>query len=398
MHAVRRRTVRATQLAAVLLACSTSIISPFARQLAVPRPVPPPQVVWWVTGEGHGRPVVDRDTVYFLSSRHEVVAVAPDTGAVRWRHATGEPGDTTAGSALTVAGSTVIAGDYNLVGFDRTTGAVRWRFTAPLGYGPGIYLGEVSGTTVLAGSPAGRLYAVYATTGELRWSAEIVRQLPTTVFQPATDGTVVAAGYTTFTAPPVGGVVLLDFATGRELWRARFPTAPDPLLGTGYGSGLLLTRSAIVASSGDGSVYGFSRADGSQLWVLPPLAVPPPFSSPFPVPPGPGADYRPLARSGGLLIVGSLKGRVTAFDAITRRERWTHAVAGGGSVAFALTADDEAVYVPLASGRHLALDASTGRERWRTADPRDDFLWPAFLAGNHVYLAGGRGGFIAVRR
>lgn len=393
-----RRSVRATQPAVVLLACSAGINSPFARQLAVPRPVPPPQFVWRVAGEGHGRPAVDRNTVYFLSSRHEVVAVTPDTGAVRWRHGTGEPGDTTAGSALAVAGSTVIAGDYNLVGFDRSTGAVRWRFTAPLGYGPGIYLGEVSGTTVLAGSPAGRLYAVYADTGELRWSAEIVRQLPATVFQPATDGTVVAAGYTTFTAPSTGGVVLLDFGTGRELWRARFPAAPDPVLGTGYGGGLLLTSSAIAASSGDGTVYGFGRTDGSLLWTLPPIDVPPPFSSPFPVAPGPGADYRPLARSGGLLIVGSLKGRVTAFDAITRRERWTHAVAGGSSVAFALTADDEAVYVPLASGRHVALDARTGRARWRTADPRDDFLWPSLPVGDHVYLAGGRGGFIAVRR
>lgn len=393
MHAVAIAHVCPVRLTVVLVACATSTGRP--SQVAAPGPGSPPAVIWQIPGEGHGRPAADRDTAYFLSARHEVTAVTRATGVVRWRQSTGEPGGATEGSALTVAGPVVVAGDYNLVAFDRETGGLRWRFAPPFGYGPGYYLGETSGTTVLAGSPASHVYAVDARTGELRWSTEVVHSRMTTVFQPATDGRVVVAGFTTFTAPPTGGVVLLDFATGAELWRARFPPAGDPLIGAAFGGGLLLFKSTVVASSSDGSVYGFSNADGSISWRLPPLIVAPPFRTPVPIEPEPGADCRPLARVADRLIVGSLKGRVLAFDLATRRQLWTHEVTGGGSVAFAMAADDRHVYVPLASGRHLALDASTGRERWRTGDPRDDFIWPALPAGHRVYLAGGRGGFIA---
>ena len=261
---------------------------------------PAPSTVWRVDGEGHGRPASDAATAYFLSTRHEVVAIAAATGAVRWRQSTSEPGASTAGSAVVLAGSVVVAGDYNLVAFDRVTGAFRWRFVPSIGYAPGIYLGESSGGLVLAGSPAGRVYAVSAATGEVEWTAVIATDGRTTVFQPATDGTVVAAGYTTFTAPNVGGVVLVELGTGRELWRAAFPRPADPLLGTGSTGGPVLTDTAVIASSGDGTVYGFNRTNGSILWTLPPIRmVPPILQGPVPLrTTSAGADYRPLARTG----------------------------------------------------------------------------------------------------
>ena len=371
-----------------------------ARQAAVPRPGPPPATVWHLEGEGHGRPASDEDTAYFLSKRHEVVAVAAAGGAARWARSTAEPGDSTEGSALVLAGPVVVAGDYNLVGLDRATGSVRWRFVPALGYGPGVYLGEASGNFVLAGSPAGRLYAVSSATGELAWSATVANDGRTTVFPPVTDGAVVAAGYTTFLAPNTGGVVLLDAHTGRELWRAAFRRAAEPFLGTGSTGGPVLTPSAVVASSGDGTVYAFSRRDGSILWTLPPVS-PRPLAFQIPgslAPAAAGADYRPLARNGQTLFAGSLNGRVVAYDMTTRRERWSYADPRSGSVSFALVTDGRSVYVPFVSGIHVALDASTGRERWRTADAKDAFNWPAAPAGDRVYLAGGKGGFVAVRQ
>ena len=210
-----------------------------------------PREIWRVGANGHGRPVVGSGIVYFLSADHQVSALNAQTGRLVWSSSTGEPGQSTAGSAAALAGDTLVAGDYNLVAFDRRTGAFRWRFTPAIGYGPGIYLGDVTDRVVLSGSPAGRIYAIHARSGELAWSQSVAGSAATTVFQPATDGRLVAAGFTVFQAPNAGGVAAFDLASGRDLWRTTFPKAPDPLLGTGFGGGLLVTPDEIIASSGD---------------------------------------------------------------------------------------------------------------------------------------------------
>ena len=97
------------------------------------RPASPPLVVWHADGAGHGRPAIDGGSVYFLSSRHEVVALDASNGTERWRQNTNEPGATTEGSAIVVAGPVVVAGDYNLVAFDRINGTFRWRFVPAVG-------------------------------------------------------------------------------------------------------------------------------------------------------------------------------------------------------------------------------------------------------------------------
>jgi outer membrane protein assembly factor BamB len=364
-----------------------------------PRPVvPAPIQVWRVEGEGRGRPVIDGGTAYFLSRRHEVVALDASNGAIRWRQSTAEPGPTTEGSTVVVAGSVVVAGDYNLVAFDRITGTFRWRFVPAIGYAPGIYLGGVTRGLVLAGSPAGRLYAVSANSGELVWASVISTDGRTTVFQPVTDGTDVVAGYTISAAPPIGGVVVVDPVTGRERWRASFPKSSDPLLGTGSTGHPILAGDVVIASAGDGTIYGFDRLKGFIRWTLPPLTtIPPQIQGPFPLPDGPGADFRPLATTWRTLFVGSLRGPVIAYDLTTLREKWRYYDPQSGSVSFGLVSDDRAVYVPYASGHHVALDQFTGAVRWRTAAP-DSFIWPALSVDSYVYLAGGQGGFVAFRR
>jgi outer membrane protein assembly factor BamB len=360
-----------------------------------------PREVWHVDGRGHGRPAVGSGIVYFLSARHEVRAFDAQTGGALWTADTGEPGAATSGSAVVLSGDAVVAGDYNLVAFDRRTGAFRWRFVPAIGYAPGIYVGGATSDVVLAGSAEGRLYAVWSATGELKWNAVVSADPLTTVFAPVTDGTVIAAGYTTFHAPNAGGVVLLDLASGRELWRAEFPKAPDPLLGTGSAGGPVIAGNVICASSGDGTIYMFDRRDGSVRWSIPGIpGLPGILRGPLSPPQesAHGADYRPLALSGSTLIAGSLKGPVVAYDLRTRRRRWRYVDEGGGSVAFGISADEEAVYVPFYSGRQVALDLESGRERWRTADPRAGFLWRAVSDSRRVYLAGGNGGYVAFER
>ena len=365
----------------------------------VARSITPPEVVWHVAGVGHGRPAVDGGSVYFLSSRHEVIALDATRGTERWRQGTLEPGNATEGSAVVVAGEVVVAGDYNLVAFDRITGTFRWRFVPAIGYAPGVYLGGVSRGLVFAGSPAGRVYAISSTSGELAWSTVVAADGRTTVFQPATDGTDVVAGFTTFTIPNRGGVVLLDPVTGNERWRAVFPGATDPLLGTGSAGSPILVGDLVIAASGDGTIYGFDRAKGFIRWTIPPIpGLPAILQGPFPLPDVSGPDYRPLASAGRNLFAGSMKGPVIAYDLTTLREKWRYDDPQSGSVAFGLVSDDRYVYVPYLSGRHVALDQFTGQEHWQTPDARDGFIWMANPIDGLVYLAGSQGGFVAFER
>jgi outer membrane protein assembly factor BamB len=359
-----------------------------------------PVVQWQQAGHGHGQPALDDRSVFFLSAEHEVLAFDQQDGRPLWRQFTGEAGLATEGSAVVIAADLIVAGDYNLVALDRATGAVRWRFVPSLGYAPGIYLGDAVDNRLFAGSPAGRLYAIDRASGLLTWSSIVSTDGHTTVFAPKSDGQVVVAGYTSFAAPPRGGVAMFDAESGRELWRAVFPKAADPWLGTGFAGGPLIVSALVIATAGDGRIYGLRRTDGAIVWSIPGLDyVPPILRGPFPVPSSSsGADFRPLHIGGELLIAGSLKGPVVAYDIATRERKWQWVDERSGSVAFAMAGDERDVFVPFASGRHVAIDAASGRERWRTADAAGQFTWPAAFDQTRVYLAGGQGGYVAIRR
>ncbi len=349
--------------------------------------------IWRVEGQAWGSPAVDGSTVYFLGKTHEVVALDTETGVERWRAHTGEAGLATSGSAVFIAGDVVAAADYNVVAFDRRDGSLRWRFTPTDGYAPGIYLGAPSGELIFSGSPAARVYAIDHRTGTARWSSLVVDDGKTTVFQPVTDGEIVAAGYTTFTAPQTGGIVVLDAATGRERWRAPFPRPADPLLDSSWAGGPLLTQDIVIAVSGEGVIFAFDRQSGSLLWTLPKWST---------TPAEPAIrherDFRPLTRSVERMFVGSLSGDVVAYHLADRREQWRYSSARNGSIAFRMTSDESAVYVPYVDGCLVALDSVTGRERWRTSDRFAGFTWTPAISGDRVYASDFVSGFFAFKR
>lgn len=393
-----------------------------------------PAIVWHRGEEGHGKPVVAGDAVYFLTRAHGVLAVRAGSGHTLWQQSTGGPAaapqpgaippsgdatrhsdaspygdalqygnalqysDATSGSTLVIAGAVLVAGDYNLTAFDRVTGARRWQFAPTLGHAPGLFLGEQANGLVYTGSGAGRLHAVVAASGELAWSALAATTTASSVFAPVTDGHIVAAAYTEFTRPASGGVSCFDASTGRLLWRSAFRPAADPLLGTGAAGGPLLYDGVVLAARGDGGIVAFDRRTGIVRWTLPSIdTVPAVLRGPFPLPPpGSSPDYRPLALSGAVLVAGSLKGDVVAWDLRTRRERWHVLDPSLGSVAYGLSVDRDVVYAPFGAGRQVALSVLTGRERWRTADG-DRFFWPAASDGRRVFM-GGAGGLRAVWR
>jgi len=354
------------------------------------------RLLWHVEGEARGKPVVDSTTAYFLSKKHEVVAIELEYGNVRWRQSTrgvaGQTsGDQTSGSKLLLTNSVVIAGDDNLIAFDRVTGSRRWVFFPQDGYGPGIYLGSSTLDSVFTGSPSGRVYALASASGTLRWSAVVADDGRTTVFAPATSHDLVAAGYTTFSAPNVGGIVAFDIETGRERWRARFPRVTS-LLSTGWAGGPVFAGGFVIAASSDGNIYAFNRKTGSIGWAISKLDG---------ICAAEGyvvdQDYRPLIVTGRTLVAGSLTGCVVAYDLDSLSERWHYAGEDDGSVAFDLATDGDMVYVPFADGRLVALTVSQGVLRWRTDDSQGAFRWPPAIGGTRVY-AGSSTGFVALLR
>lgn len=386
---------RAWKLAAVVLGLAAAGSPPFrlaAAQQGEPRVL---QRAWTVAGAAVGSPATDDSSAYFLSKSHEVLAIDAASGRIRWRHPTNESGYGGTGASVVVSGSVVVAGDDNLLAFDRRSGVPRWRFVPTDGYGPGFYLSfsATADGVVYAGSPSGRFYAVDAETGRLRWSTVVAADGKTTVFPPRFQGTVVAAGYTEFVAPNRGGLVLLDTRTGRILWKRAFPQPSDHSLSVNWAGGPVFADDLVIVSSGDGVVHAFDTASGEERWAIPALSgrIGNPIISP-------DRDFRGLAVSGQLLVSGSLTGTIVAYDLATRTERWRHLAERLGSVMFRIEASNEIVYVPFAGGTLVALRADDGIEQWRVGDWMASLLWPPAFWNDLIIVSGAVDGFSAFRR
>jgi outer membrane protein assembly factor BamB len=200
----------------------------------------------------------------------------------------------------------------------------------------------------------------------------------------------VAAAYTRFSAPPRGGLAVMDAATGRVRWNRAFPPPDDGLLGTNWAGGPVFLGDVVVASSGDGNVRGFDLETGEVRWTIPKLDG----RLLFPI--AAEHDFRALAVDGDVLISSSSTGVVVGYDAATRQERWRYFAAGLGSAAFRISAGNGRVYVPYLNGQLVSIDAASGRERWRLGTYESAFLWPPVVAGDRLVAAGGRDGLVAL--
>src|SRR5262245_20098286 len=213
----RERLLSASSLI-VIVASGLSI----AGQRAVARPGPPAKMAWAINLGAWGRPAADATMAFFLTATHDVIGVSAANGGVVWRQATGDA-DPPVGTGIVLNGETVVAGDYDLTAFDRSSGRRLWKFAPREGFAPGASLGEAGPEVVLAGSSAARVHAVDLQSGQPRWTALLTPNTNTHVYGPIITGDLVVAAYTTFTAPTTGGVVALDFRTGEERWHVALP-------------------------------------------------------------------------------------------------------------------------------------------------------------------------------
>ena len=359
-----------------------------------PPPTPPraPSPLWHIAGQARSGAAADESTAYFVSKQHEVLAVDVATGNVRWRRLTGEWGDLHWGDTAVAAGSVVVIADYNLVAFDRQTGVQRWRFIPTDGYGPGIYMGAATDTHVMTGSPAGRLYSVQLETGKLEWTTVLSTEGKTTVFSPVVRGEVVAAGFSDFIPPGLGGVVLIAGDSGRMLWKRYFPPPDEPTLSTNVGGGPIFHDDVVIAASADGVIYAFDVATGEIRWSIP--RVNPAGPSLI----SPDRDFRALTITNETLVSGSATGIVIGYNLRTRKEAWRFHDPSIWSTAFRTSSSEGVAYIPYLSGMVVALDVATGNELWRMGEWFAGFIWPPVFSGNRIFMSGSGHGYVALPR
>jgi len=356
---------------------------------AAPHPVSGVRLVWHIAGRSGGIPAVDSTSVYFLSARHEVLGVDKRTGAVRWRSHTGAAGECTTGFNTVIASDVVAVADEGVRAFDRATGASRWTFR-PGGDEVTSFL-AADGSTIYAGSHAGRVYAVDARSGAQRWMTVVSSASDVKALRPTVDDGVVYVGIKQFVGPTRGALAALDATTGATRWIHRF-AQDTPGLGTGCPGGAVVAGDAVVVSIDDGRVVALDRATGEPRWVAPRLQ-----NLPAGAGGSPENDQRPLAVRAAVLVAGSTTGYLTAVDAATGQERW-RATANLGSAVYPLVAGDSSVYVTHLGGQLAALDLRTGRTRWVAGNTRSggDFTLSPAVDGRHLYV-GGPGGYYAFR-
>lgn len=356
---------------AMLLAAGSVIVT----SLSASSPIRSSPLVsrWTVAGAFRGTPAADQATIFARTDTGGLVAVDAGSGQVRWRTALERNPGIISGGRLLLTGSLLVAGDDRIEAFDVRSGRRQWVADTEVGTGAGIQLGTAWDGLVFTGSYVSRLFAIDAASGRVRWSVRL--DAASTVFSPRADddGVVVSVG----SGGSDGGGVAAFNRSGQMLWR----TALDD----GAMGPVLLTARTVVVADRRGVVHGVARATGQMMWTLPPVRMP-----------GPAEDFRPLASSRGMLVVGSLSGEVVAYDLATREERW-RAWPSDASVAFGLAAGEGVVWVPYVSGRVVALDLETGREKWRFGDGGEGFRWVPFARGADIVLAGIGGGLVAYR-
>ena len=371
----------------VVVGCLMSVAVTDGQVLPDPSEAP----LWHTAARGRGMPAVLEDRAFVTTTDHGVVALSLSDGRQLWQRSTGESGRYTEGSRVVADLGLVVAGDWDLYAFKADSGEPAWTFHPSEGYGPGLFLGQTAGGRVFAGSPSGSIYAVDLATGRQLWRAVVDASVLTSVFEPATNGRIVVAGYTRFSTPNTGGVIAVDAVTGKEQWRVRFP-APDDGSSTYSAGGAVVEKDLAFVASGDGYVWAIELETGRVRWKVPPLTGP--ISGIITTT---NRELRSLGVEGGRLIVGSLTGYIVAYDIATEREVWQSQNGWLGSAGLDdFSSGDGVVYVPYTSGFLLAIDVASGAVLWQTKDYTQGFAWPPAVAADRV-IAVGATGFWAFR-
>jgi outer membrane protein assembly factor BamB len=254
-----------------------------------------------------------------------------------------------------------------VIALDAKTGKDVWRRVGPPSESSTVFVDGV----LYYGAWDGRLFAVDAKTGKLRWATQLDSEIDSS---PAYhDGRI-------FIGTNGGHVYALDARRGRILWMAssysHFPNGREYFYATpsvAYGR--------VFIGNTDGTLYAYGERTGDLLWAQRAGTY----------------IYTAAAVWSRTVYVGSYDGSFSAFDAATGDLRWRFAAPS--SIHGAPTVLAGLVYFSTCGvcGRHasrfvkqgkretIALDARTGRPVWTFPDGRYS---PIVADRERVYLVG----------
>ena len=325
---------------------------------------PPFRRVWSLNGGKliEFQPVLAGGRLFVLKNDGRALALAADTGKVRWRKRIGG----LAASAPGAAGASVYfvvnhggyggiagAGPAKVVAINRRNGHIRWAKrintaseSSPLVVKERVYVGSQSGAVYALSARSGRILWKY-------WAGGPVK------------GALAYSHGRLFFGDYGGSVTSLRARSGHVAWRAG-----------GYGQIYATPAVAfgrVYVSSKSGAVYALSAAHGRRLWSRPMGGYV--YSAPAV---GAVKGMRPA------VFIGSYAGRFAALNARTGGIIWSRS--GYGKISGAASVIGRIVYFSSLSARRTwALSAKTGRVLWSIGKGAFN---PAISDGKRVYITG----------
>ena len=254
-------------------------------------------------GQSSGGLAVGDDRLFATTGYGEVVALDVSSGAILWRQEL----DTLTGGAPATDGTTVyVTGrDGSAWALLAKDGKVIWRVVGTAGTTGyvGAAAPTISDRVVIFPSSGGELLAVLKIgNGTAVWRSSLAgRRLGRAyAFSPDITGDAVISGSTLFAGTAAGRTVALDASSGEELWSASEGALGPVAVGGG----------SIFLVSDEASLVRLNAATGEVIW-----SVPLPYFTEEKVKRRKGifAHYGPVL-AGGRVIVVSSDGLLRAFD------------------------------------------------------------------------------------
>lgn len=266
---------------------------------------------------------------------------------------------------LTLVGQTSVHGLHANGGIEllgSQLGLTRWDVesndTVSIGFSPDqLAAPPVAAANTVIASLAGRVLAIDASSGDIRWEIGVDARRP------------VVHGDLVYVADYGRGVFGYDLATGDQQFEASF----DDTMAVGVTAG----PEQLVVATDDG-LAGLSY-DGRVRWQFAPDDL--------------TRDYGAVSVGEGVAYAGFRGGGdnwLVAVDVSTGAERWRSPAAPESSPQFAPPAvADGVVCLPQEDEGFAAVDADDGHVRWRFRRGDVPGPWsPAALAGDAVYIIG----------
>lgn len=211
-------------------------------------------------GAPGGGVATDGRAVYVASSLRVLKALDLVTGKEIWSANLADP----ARSAPTVAdGRVYVVSAAGVVSAHSTdSGAELWRYASPVQSGGLLTVTSpaVSGNLVMVPFSSGELVAIDASNGAVQWSASLLSAQPVSALSSLNDVAArpVIAGSTVYAGSVAGRLIAIQASSGTKIWEQSIPTAYAPVAA---GNGVF-----VLGLSGD--LYAFDNASGEVRWSV----------------------------------------------------------------------------------------------------------------------------------